>query len=99
MNTTQKKDQGSAKDLLAGLKMPGYLDDDLRAQVKETAQSGVRYIIDTLEHEYRKTRKLDVSPNGLRQPLRFKAYRMYAGYCEEVAANLRKAANDEKDTF
>lgn len=99
MNTQKITEQDHKKKLLQGLTIPGYLDDDLRGQIREATKSATQYIIDTLEHEYRKARNLDVSPNGLRQPLRTKAYLMYAEYCEQMAQDLRIAAQNPENKF
>jgi len=99
MSTQNQEIQAAYDTLLKGLAGLGYSQDDLRAQLCETAQSGVRQIIDTLEYQYRKTHDLEVLPKEIWATLRGGAYLTYAAYCEELAAEIKASAHDPNVRF
>ena len=88
------------KDLqsLPGL---GYFDDDIQAQLTETAKSISQDIVDVLSAQYRDARQKGgktTLPASLWEPLRSKAYVLAAEHCEALARNLRNAsANPHMD--
>ncbi len=94
MNVKTKDTQTDYVAIIDGLPGLGYTEDDIRAQLTETAKSAIQQIIDTLEHQYRKRHDLNVLPKTIWAPLRANACLTCAMYCEELALDLNEAAND-----
>lgn len=96
MNAHDKKvELHQALKKLPGL---GYFEDDIEAQLKETAKGISQDIVDLLSSQYRDARKkhggVSTLPSDLWQPLRSKAYKIAAEHCDALARDLRKAAKD-----
>ena len=100
MKKKQNKDiQADYDALLKDVAGLGYSEDDIRMQLCETAQSGVRQIIDTLEYQYRKAHDLSVLPKETWATLRGGAYLTYAAYCKELASEIEASAHDPNIKF
>lgn len=97
MNAHQKGAGSDAIDvqtILRSLPGLGYFNDDIQAQLKETAKSITQDIVDLLSAQYKDARKPATPPDALWQPLRGEAYKIAADHCEALAQELREAAKD-----
>ena len=81
----------TALDHLPGI---GFFDDDIRAQLTETAKSISQDIVDLLGAQYREGRKPQTLPEGIWKPLRSRAYKIAAAHCEQLAEDLKAAAEN-----
>lgn len=86
----------STDDVKALEKLPGlgFFEDDIQAQLTETAKSISQDIVDLLSQQYKEARAIRTIPEGLWKPLRGKSYLIAAQHCEDLATNLREASKN-----
>lgn len=98
-----RKETAELETALQSLPGLGYFNDDIHAQLEETAKSIAQDIVDLLATQYRNARKpkdgLFTPSDALWQPLRGKAYILTAEHYESLAKELREAANEPTMKF
>ncbi|MEM9681136.1 MAG: hypothetical protein AAF901_12510 [Bacteroidota bacterium] len=88
----------NVEDALQSLPGLGYLDDDIQAQLTETAKSISQDIVDFYSAQYREARRKNggnaTLPEKMWKPLKGKAYQLAAKHCEELASDLMEASKN-----
>jgi hypothetical protein len=98
-----RKETAELETALQSLPGLGYFNDDIRAQLEETAKSIAQDVVDLLSTQYREARQskggLNTLPDALWKPLRGKAYILTAEHYESLAKELRDASNEPNMKF